>query len=129
MKIPLMILVCLAALAVPASAMKAETEAFLASIGINFKSDPNIEQAEIADKDGTITTTYRGDTVEHSLHSLSLAKRSNGVKAFITTRVFIRKLKANYAGTSVPKTNYDALYLTKEERIMVGRKIAEGISR
>jgi|CXWL01.1.fsa_nt_gi hypothetical protein len=127
MKIPLMILVCLAALAVPSSAMKPDTEAFLISIGIDDKSDPSLQQAETADKDGTIKTTYRGDDVEHSLESLARAKRSNGVKAFITTRVFIRNLKANYAGTSIPKKNYDALYLTKEERILVGRKIAEGV--
>ncbi len=130
MKIPLLTLVCLATLGVAASAITPETEAFLTSIGITDKSEPNLEQAEIADSDGLIKTTYSGDEVEYSLESLVKEKKKNGVRSFVTTRVFIRKLKADYKNTQVPKSNYyEALYLTPDERKIVGRKMAEGISR
>ena len=124
MKIPLMTLSLLAALALSASAMSPAAEAFLRKVGI----DPGSEQAGIADKDGAIATTYRGDSVEHSLESLVSQNKRNGVINFVTTRAFIRKLKADYAGTEVPQSNYDALYLTKAERELVGRKIADGIA-
>ena len=124
MKIPLMTFVLFAGLTSSASALSPAAEAVLKELGV----DPASAEARIAEEDGTIATTYRDNPAENSLESLIAKKWHKGALAFIGTRVFIRKLKDNYAGTSVPKANYDALYLTKEERVLAGRKLAEGIS-
>ena len=124
MKIPLMTLSLLAALALSASAMSPAAEAFLRKVGI----DPGSEQAGIADKDGAIATTYRGDSVVHSLESLVATNKKNGVVHFVATRAFIRSLKTDYARTVVPTSNFDQLYLTLEERSLVARKLADDIA-
>jgi hypothetical protein len=98
-----------------------QTLQFLQTAGI----DPNSPEAAAAIAEGVIYTTYEGDAAEFSLEMLAAQKRKNGVLAFIHTRAFIAKLKENFAGTSIPKDNYDPLYLTEDERALVGRKFAE----
>lgn len=110
--------------AVTASAMTPETAAYLKSLGQN----PESEEIITIDAEGPISTSYDGDPEEYSLDILASQKKKNGIAAFIGTRGFIRKLKANFAGTSIPKTNYDALYLTNEERGLVGRKFVAGMT-
>ena len=62
--------------------------------------------------------------MEFSLRGL-IAKGTvpKGVACFVTTRDFIARLRADFGGTSIPNTNYDAIYLTLEERTLVARKI------
>lgn len=105
------------------AAAPAETDAFLKSIGI----DPASEDAAAAAAEGPVRTTYDEDPVEFSLARFAADKRKNGMATFISTRGFIRRLKKDYEGTSIPKTRYDPLYLTGEERALVGRKFAEGL--
>lgn len=96
-------------------------ESFLKSIGVNLKA-PDVQ---VAIADGVISTTYDTDPQDYSLDDLAVRKQKNGSQAFIGTRSFIKKLKANFAGTSMPASNYDPLYLTPEERSLAGRKYAE----
>ncbi|MDD5303817.1 MAG: hypothetical protein PHS14_12010 [Elusimicrobia bacterium] len=110
-----------AALAAPARALSPEAEAFVRKAGL----DPASAAVRLADADGTIDTTYRGDQKSFSLESLALEKAKNGVNAFVTTRNFIHKLEADFRGTPIPKTGYDGLYLTTEQRTLVARKIIE----
>lgn len=109
--------------AASASAMTPETAQYLRSIGVN----PDSPDVAAVDAEGPVTTSYDGDASEFSLDSLASQKKKNGINSFIGTRVFIRKLKDNFAGTSIPKTNYDPMYLTPEERGQVGRKFAQGL--
>jgi hypothetical protein len=109
--------------AAAASAMTPETAAYLRTIGVN----PEAADVVAVDSEGPISTSYDGDDQEYSLDTLAAAKRKNGVSSFITTRGFIRHLKENFDGTSIPKTNYDPLYLTGEERGLVGRKFAQSL--
>lgn len=109
--------------AASASAMDPKTKADLLAIGI----DPESKDVIAADADGTITTTRNGDNEEYSLASLAAAKKKNGTLAFIGARTFIRNLKMNFAGTGIPQTQYDPLYLNRAERALVGRKFAEGM--
>lgn len=113
----LAILLCTTARA----ALTPPAEAFLVSIGLN----PQSEEVLAAEAEGVIATMENGDYAEFSLEERALAKRKNGVLAFIHTRKFIGQLKENFAGTSIPTVNYDPLYLTVEERALVGRKFAE----
>ncbi|MEK7388306.1 MAG: hypothetical protein AAB036_01260 [Elusimicrobiota bacterium] len=124
MKIPLLALSLLLGVLSSASAMSPKVEAFLQRVGI----DPRSEEARIADSDGVIETTYRGDSVKHSLESLVAENKPNGVRCFVTTRAFIKNLRADFKGTEIPAEYYDALYLTKDERQLVGRKIADGVA-
>ncbi|MBI3287998.1 MAG: hypothetical protein HYZ74_00595 [Elusimicrobia bacterium] len=123
MKISPLVFAALAAMSAPAGAMTRAAEDFLRQSGLN----PSSEAVQIAEKDGMIRTTYRGDPVEFSLQSLAAERKRNGVVAFVTTRVFIKNLKADFEGTSIPKEHYDGLYLTKAERTLVTRKIAANI--
>lgn len=104
-----------------ASAMTPATAKYLRSIGL----DPKSKEAVAADAEGTITIDYEGDDYQYSLAQLAAGKKKNAVATFINTRAFIHRLKEDYAGTSIPTTNYDPLYLTREERTLVGRKFAE----
>lgn len=122
MKIILAALIAVVALASPSFALSPEAEAFLKGIGL----DPASESVRAAEKEGTISTTFRGDSASFSLESLALEKKKNGVMAFITTRAFIKKLAAN-PKTAFPKTGYDGMYLTKDERDLVADKIAAGV--
>lgn len=108
----------------PRPTMKPETAQFLRSIGI----DPKSKEVARVDMEGTVMTVRGGDQEEFSLDSMAAQKKKNGIKAFIATRGFIRLLKKDYAGTSIPKTNYDPLFLTPEERSLVGKKYLEQIS-
>jgi hypothetical protein len=96
-------------------------ETFLKSIGVNLQA----QDVVVAIADGVISTTYDADPQDYSLDDLATRKQKNGSLAFIGTRNFIKKLKGNFSGTSIPSTNYDPLYLTPEERSMAGRKFAE----
>lgn len=107
--------------AVSASAMTPETEQYLRSIGL----DPASSDIVAVDAEGLVSTSYDGDAAEYSLDTLAAQKKKNGINSFVGTRVFIRRLKANFVGTSIPKTNYDPMYLTPEERGLVGRKFAQ----
>lgn len=106
-------------LASPSFALSPEAEAFIKSIGL----DPNSAAVRAADEEGTISTTFRGDSASFSLESLALEKKKNGVLAFIATRAFIKKLSGSLS-TPFPKTGYDGMYLTKSERGLVADKIA-----
>lgn len=109
--------------AAAASAMTPETEQYLRQIGLN----PQSPEVAAADAEGPISTSYDEDVQDYSIDTLAAAKKKNGISSFIGTRTFIRRLKGNFAGTSIPRTNYDPLYLTGEERGMVGRKFAQGM--
>lgn len=119
MKSLLIAVFAVAAFAAPSFALSPESEAFIRSIGL----DPNSAAVRAADEEGTISTTFRGDSATFSLESLCHDKKKNGVLAFIATRTFIKKLAAN-PNTPFPKTNYDGMYLTKGEREVVADKIA-----
>lgn len=106
-----------------ASAMTPETAAYLRSIGL----DPESADVVAVDSEGPVMTSYDGDASEFSLDSLAAQKKKNGISSFIGTRTFIRRLKENFAGTPIPKVNYDPMYLTPEERGQVGRKFASGM--
>ncbi|MEQ1918748.1 MAG: hypothetical protein ABL955_06070 [Elusimicrobiota bacterium] len=107
------------ALASPSFALSPEAATFLKGIGL----DPASATVRAADEEGTISTTFRGDSVSFSLESLAKDKKKNGALAFVATRAFI-KLLARNPNTPFPKTNYDGMYLTKSERDMVADKIA-----
>lgn len=109
--------------AASASAMTPETDQYLRSIGL----DPASRDIVAVDAEGPVSTSYDGDAEEFSLDILAAQKKKNGINSFIGTRVFIRRLKENFAGTSIPKTNYDPMYLTPEERGQVGRKFAQSL--
>lgn len=108
----------------PEAPLAPATIAFLGSIGL----DPESEDVQIAHQDGTISSIFRGKEISHSLESLAKEGSKKGVSNFITSRVFIRKLKADFAGTSIPKVGYDGIYLTKDERMLVTDKLTEGFS-
>lgn len=99
--------------------MAPETEAFLRKAGL----DPASAAVRLADKEGPIDTTYQGDEKQFSLDSLARDGAKNGIKAFVSAREFIRKLKANFAGTPIPAGGYDGLYLTLEERKLALKKV------
>lgn len=105
----------------PVAKMKPETAEFLRSVGV----DPESEDVVATESEGTVSTEYDGDPVEYSLDSLAAEKKKNGIVTFIGTRSFIRRLKKDWDGTSIPKTNYDPKFLTREELGMAGRKFAE----
>lgn len=115
-------LVATVVLATPSFALSPEAEAFLKGIGV----DPASASARAADEEGTISTTFRGDSASFSLDSLAREKKKNGVLAFIATREFIRKLAGN-PNTPFPKAYYDGMYLTPSERGLVADKIAAGV--
>jgi len=105
----------------PVAKMKPETAEFLRSIGV----DPESEDVVATEAEGTVATEYDGDPVEYSLDSLAAEKKKNGIVTFIGTRTFIRRLKKDWDGTSIPRTNYDPKFLTRAELGMAGRKFAE----
>lgn len=107
----------------PITKMKPETAEFLRSIGV----DPESEDVLATEAEGTVATEYDGDPVEYSLDSLAAEKKKNGIVTFIGTRTFIRRLKKDWDGTSIPKASYDPKFLTRTERGLVGRKFAEGL--
>lgn len=104
-----------------AHAMAPATAKYLRQIGI----DPKSKDAIAADAEGVITVDYDGDDYDYSLAQLAAAKKKNAVATFISTRAFIHRLEADYAGTEIPTKNYDPLYLRHSERELVGRKFAE----
>jgi len=112
------------AAASPASAMTAKTAKFLRE---KCGLDPKSEEVQLAERDGTVTVEFHDDPVGFSLEWLAAMKRVRGVKQFVTTRNFIHKLKADFAGTAFPKEGYEGTYLTREERILAGRKIVEDL--
>ncbi len=122
MKSLMVALVVAAAFAAPARALSPETEAFLRTAGL----DPASDAVRLAEEDGEIVTMYRDDEKTFSLDSLARDGAKNGIKAFVATRGFIRRLKADFAGTPFLKTNYDGLYLTLEERRLATRKAIQG---
>ena len=124
MRVPLLLGLLLSS-TVPALALAPETEAYLKKIGL----DPASDAVKIADQDGVIKTVYHDDTQEFSLASLAQAAKPNGVKAFVTTRAFIKSLKADFNAASFPKVGYDAMYLTPDERKLAGRKLIASIGQ
>lgn len=109
----------LSALAVPAQALSPETEAFLRRAGL----DPASDAVRLADEEGPVQTVYQGDDKQYSLDTLARDGAKNGIKAFVATREFIRKLKVDFAGTRIPTQGYDGLYLTVEERKLALKKV------
>ncbi len=117
--------VCMA-IASPAAALSAQTKAFLVSVGI----DPESPSVKIADADGEIHTTFRGDPEVFSLEKLAADKRANAVRQFIFTRSLIREIKAKGSDYHWPDDvhaypDYDGRFLTVEERLVVVDKITE----
>lgn len=113
-----------AILAVRAYALSPQEQAYLQKIGI----DPNSRAVAAAEEAGTVETTFRDEAKEFSLSGLiAQGNVPKGVTCFVTTRDFIARLKADFARTSIPKTNYDAIYLTLDERSLVARKIISGL--
>src|SRR5690348_1711010 len=111
--------ICMAA-ASPALALTPETKSFLVSVGI----DPDSPSVKIADADGEIHTTFRGDPEVFSLEKLAADKRANAVRQFIFTRSLIREIKAKGADYHWPADSkaypdYDGRFLTADERLVV----------
>lgn len=121
MKSLALVLLVSAALAAPARALSPTAKDFVRKAGL----DPESAAVRAADADGTITTVYQGDEKKYSVESLALEGAKNGLKAFVATRGFIRKLNADYAGTPFPTSGYDGLYLTVKERKLALRKMVE----
>jgi hypothetical protein len=107
-------------LAPSAWALSPAASSFLSSIGLN----PDDEAVKLADQDGEIAGEALGDPETFSLEKLALAKKPNAARQFIATRAFVRSLKADFEGTKLPTTDYNASFLTKDERQLVGRKVA-----
>jgi hypothetical protein len=108
-----------------ALALSKQATDFLVSISIY----PALEEVKLADQEGAIKTIVVGDPVENSLESLAIAKMTNGVKKFIATRSFIRRLKADFSGTAIPGDrlyNLEPRYMTMDERKLYGRKLSAG---
>jgi hypothetical protein len=127
---PALLTLALLAAATAASALTPETEAYLRGIGV----DPQSPDVRIAEEDGVVRTTFEDLPREFSLEALVQEKKPNGVKAFIGTRAFIRRLRQNYAGTPFPDANFDAMYLKSagdnpSERALAGRKYSERFTR
>jgi hypothetical protein len=114
------LLLCLLAIGgvSPAFALSPKTAEFLVSVGI----DPNNEAVRIADADGEIHTTFRGDPKVFSLEKLAAEKLKNAVRQFVAMRIFIRRLKADFANTNIPKVDFNADYLTPGERKLMIKK-------
>lgn len=107
----------------PAAATPAEADAFLKSIG----PDPASEDVALAKADGEIKSTYLGDPVAYSVASLAGEKRKNALTSFVATRAFVARLKKSFDSTPLPKTNYEAAFLTGAERQLVGTKVASSL--
>lgn len=103
--------------------MAAATAKYLSSIGI----DPGSMEVVAVHEEGPVSTIVNEDPEEYSLDRLAAEKRKNGLRVFVHMRTFIRALKKDFAGTSIPKKDYDPFYLTREERALVGRKFVEGM--
>jgi hypothetical protein len=112
-------------LALPAWALSPGAAAFLSSIGLN----PDDEAVKLADQDGEITVDVYGDPETFSLEKLALAKKTNAAKQFVATRAFVRSLKADFDRTPLPTVDYNANFLTKDERQLVGRKVASTLKQ
>jgi len=118
---PLALSLIFLALALPAKALSPEAEEYLKTIGF----DPASEDVRLAEAAGEIQTSFMDEDVTYSLELLAAGKKKkNQLTNFITTRAFMARLQKDFNGTKVPAKNYEALYLTTEERQMVGRKIA-----
>lgn len=107
-------------LSMPAAALSPQAESYLRSIGL----DPASEEVRLAEQAGEIQTTYMDEPVTFSVESLASEKKKNGLIRFVATRAFIAKLKQSFDTTSIPEKNYESLYLTGDERALVGRKVA-----
>lgn len=105
----------------PAAPLTPETIAFLQSIGI----DPSSEDVRVAHESGEIQTTYMDEPMAVSLESLARAKKKNPVIRFVATRAYIAKLKKDFDNVELLITNYEPTFLTKEERMLVGKKVAQ----
>jgi hypothetical protein len=109
------------AMALPAAALTPETEAYLKSIGL----DPASEDVRLAEQAGVIQTTFMDEPVSYSVESLAAEKKKNGLIRFVTTRAFVAKLTRD-PSVNVPE-NYESLYLTSAEKILVGKKLARSM--
>jgi hypothetical protein len=114
----LIVILALSAVAISAHALSPKAESFLRQAGL----DPQAPEVRRAEQDGVIHTDYNGDPEAHSLESLAATGKTNRVRTFVGTREFIRRLKKDSAGTPIPRSNYDPLYLTPEERELVLKK-------
>jgi len=110
------------ALALPAAALSPDAEAFVKSVGL----DPASEDVRLAEQAGVINTTFMDEPVSYSLESLAAEKKKNGVIRFVTTRAFYARLSRD-PNTSVPAANYESIYLTSAEKIVVGNKLAQSM--
>lgn len=118
---PLILVAAFAALfASPSAALTTQEESYLRKLGV----DPASQAVVAAEAAGTIETVFHSDKKKFSLSGLiAQGDVPNGVKAFIATRAFIARLKGNFAGTAIPEKDYDPMYLTREEKKLVARKI------
>lgn len=108
------------ALTPSAHALSPEAKSFLVSINL----DPDDADVQKADADGEIITEINGDPEVYSLEKLASAKKAKSCKQFVVTRTFLHKLEADFEHTELPTSDYNANFLTKGERQLVGRKVA-----
>ena len=114
-------LVLLLTAASSARALSPAAKTFVRKAGLDPASAAGLQ----ADKDGEISSIFRGKPVKNSLEALAAKGSKKGVFAFVTSREFIHKLKADFKRTDIPKTGYDGIYLTNEERNLVVDKLVE----
>lgn len=108
------------AFAAPCAALTAQEGSYLRKLGI----DPRSQAVVAAEAEGTIEIVFHSDLKKFSLSGLiAQGDVPNGVRAFIATRAFIARLKVDFAGTAIPEKDYDSMYLTREEKKLVARKI------
>lgn len=123
--VPSLVIVISCLLAGPAQALSPEAARFIRSIGL----DPGSEAVRLADADGTMEFQIQGDPERFSLEALAMSGRAGAVRRFIVTRAFVHRLKVDFAGTVIPKEDYQADFLTREEKQLVGRKVADEIGK
>lgn len=116
---PLALSLFVLALALPAKALSPESADYLKTLGF----DPASEDVRLADQSGDVESMNLGEPITFSLESLAAGKKKNQLANFIVTRAFVERLKKDFAGTTMPKKNYEVLYVSQEERKLVGDKV------
>lgn len=96
-------------------------EAFLRTNGL----DPASPEAAWAIADGVIRTVNGGDPDELSLETLASRGKKNAIWSFVATRIYVKRLKKNFASTGEAGSEIDPRYMTVEERGLMGRKHKE----
>lgn len=101
--------------------LSSSAQEFLRTNGL----DPASPEARWAAADGVIHTINGGDPDELSLETLATRGKKNAIWSFVATRIYIRRLKKNFASTGEQGAEIDPKYMTVEERALAGRKYSE----